>query len=87
MEVDCRSQTCTYYCPRDYRTNDRLPLASTPHLPKEEFGPEVFYFPNLPKKLQKTWMCLHKFVELVKAKTPKVNFTIFMFVQQTIPFY
>merc|ERR1712131_17201 len=32
MEVDCRSQTCTYYCPRDYRTNDRLPLASTPHL-------------------------------------------------------
>lgn len=77
MEVDCRSQTCTYYCPRDYRTNDRLPLASTPHLPKEEFGPEVFYFPNLPKKLQKTWMCLHKFVELVKAKTPKVNFTFF----------
>ena len=72
IEVDGRSQTMIYYCPKNFR-NERLPLAQTPYLPREDYSPETFYYPQIPKRHAKTWMSLYKFVQLVKSNTAKVG--------------
>ena len=71
LEVDCRSQSAVYYTPRDFQGNP-LPQGAVPYAPREDYHPEHYYHPNIPKKVLKMWQHLHKFVELVKAKTPKV---------------
>ena len=71
LEVDCRTQSAVYYTPKDFQGHP-LPLATVPYSPREDFNPEHYYHPNIPKKVLKMWQHLFKFVELVKAKTPKV---------------
>ena len=75
LEVDCRTQSAVYYTPRDFQGNP-LPQGTIPYAPREDYHPEHYYHPNIPKKVLKMWQHLHKFVELVKAKTPKVSFFI-----------
>lgn len=72
LEVDCRTQSAVYYTPKDFQGHP-LPLATVPYSPREDYNPEHYYHPNIPKKVAKMWQHLFKFVELVKAKTPKIK--------------
>jgi len=72
LEVDCRTQSAVYYTPRDFQGRP-LPLGTVPYPPREDYAPEHYYYPAIPKKVLKMWQHLFKFVELVKAKTPKIK--------------
>ena len=72
--IECEQQLCTYFEPRGV-ANQRLAPSEAAYLPDSDgnYYKAIYHYPNIPGSIHKKWRYLHKFTELIRAKTPKVS--------------